>query len=678
MSISLPPSFSYSLPHSKVFIIGLAGGADSGKEAFCRVLIEQLQKSQVVDSSKALLLHLHDFYKELSDEDRTRVASGLYNFDHPDAFDWDLLAQVMDDIKEGNITKLPKFNFSTKRRSYETRSKDLESPSVVLLEGIFVLYSARIRDLLNMKLFVDLDDDMRLANRVARKVAESNPDPVDHILTEYVRYVKPAFDDFIQPSKKWADIIIPRGVENTPAIELITAHAADLLGRQQQSNSTRPSRMNSGSTVLQEMLAASNPSSACPSPRSASKTSGEAGSRSSMPSSPVPRKDVLSGSGDSVYKPVPEIGSQSSCTPTYLAAQPIDPANAANAHYRKLYMSHLLTSWVDRSFEFASYILISRVFTSSPLQSSFYGVTIEKDWAMIISGGHLEHLLPTMRRIDLVCKTLSPVLMGYLLLSPQLVITSAICGWTAASTIVEYILISQLHRDIAGLSVRAPYNPTPATACGEIEEVASVLVSAREYVRHKTLLATLSLAMLYMNVFSFGGTLTTLIGYNTGLWGIMKALAGIMGVSGTYVMPVLANKIGNVRTGLWSIWQLVLTLALVVLALTHRLSSVATSVLLFGGMTASRLGLWMFDIAENLILQDYTASMHITSITGWQYSMCNLFDLLQFMLMIVVSDPAKFLIPAGISFGFMVGGAMVYTWFVWKERGHLLHRIELK
>ncbi|KAI1316802.1 UMP-CMP kinase [Mortierella claussenii] len=331
MSISLPPSFNYSLPTARVFVIGLAGGADSGKvnhslltldyndhqEAFCRFLIEQLQKSQVVDSSKALLLHLHDFYRELSDEDRIRVASGLYNFDHPDAFDWDLLAQVMDDIKEGNVTQFPKFDFATKSRSYETRSKDLESPSVVLLEGIFVLYSQRIRDHLNMKLFVDVDDDARLVNRVARKVAEANPDPIDHILTEYVRFVKPAFDDFIQPSKKWADIIIPRGLENTPAIELITSHAADLLGRQQQSKSTRPSRMNSSSTVLQEMMSnsASNVSSACPSPRPHSKSAlnstslystAEPGSRSSMNSSPVPRKDVLSGSTDSLYKPVPE------------------------------------------------------------------------------------------------------------------------------------------------------------------------------------------------------------------------------------------------------------------------------------------------------------------------------------------------------------------------------------
>ncbi|KAG0001840.1 hypothetical protein BGZ65_003139 [Modicella reniformis] len=307
MSISLPPSFSFTVPLSSVFFIGLAGGADSGKEAFCRVLIQELQKNQVIDSNKALLLHLHDFYKELSDEDRVRASNGLYNFDHPDAFDWDLLALVMDDLKEGHLTNLPKFDFATKKRTYEMRLKDLEKPRVVLLEGIFVLYSQRIRELLNMKLFVDVDDDARLVKRVARKVSEPNPDSVDNILTEYVRFVKPAFDDFIQPSKKWADIIIPRGIENVTAIELITSHAADLLGRQQQPNSTRPSRLNSPS-VLQELKSAagSTTSSACPSPRPNSRTHSEGGTRPGLISSSVSGKGVLGGSTDSLYKPVPE------------------------------------------------------------------------------------------------------------------------------------------------------------------------------------------------------------------------------------------------------------------------------------------------------------------------------------------------------------------------------------
>ncbi|KAF9355686.1 UMP-CMP kinase [Mortierella sp. NVP85] len=300
MSISLPPSFSFTVPPSRVFFIGLAGGADSGKEAFCRVLIEQLQKNQVIDTNKALLLHLHDFYKDLSDEDRVRVASGLYNFDHPDAFDWDLLVRVMDDLKEGNLTTLPRFDFTTKKRTYETRPKGLEAPTMVLLEGIFVLYSQTIREHLNMKLFVDVDDDARLAKRVARKVAEPNPDPVDHILTEYVRFVKPSFDDFIQPSKKWADIIIPRGVENITAIQLITSHAADLLGRQQQPNSTRPSRTDSPGILDIRSAVGSATSSACPSPRPKSR------GLSGLPSSPVPGKSVLGGSTDSLFKPVPE------------------------------------------------------------------------------------------------------------------------------------------------------------------------------------------------------------------------------------------------------------------------------------------------------------------------------------------------------------------------------------
>ncbi|KAG0262254.1 UMP-CMP kinase [Mortierella polycephala] len=294
MSITLPSSFSYSLPPARVFIIGLAGGADSGKEALCRVLIEEFEKSQVVDSEMALLLHLQDFYMELSDENRTSAVNGHYNFDHPDAFDWDLLGEVIDNIKEGRISKLPKFDFTTKTRSYDTWSPDREIPSVVLLEGIFVLYNKRIRDQLNMKA------------RLTRKVAEPSPDSMDHILTEYVRFVKPAFDDFIQPSKKWADIIIPRGIENTAALKLITAHAVDLLGRQRpQSRSTRPSRMNSSSGLQVGSASGSASSSTCPSPR-AGATHNESGSRSNLAQSPVMRKDILTGVPDSAYNPVPQ------------------------------------------------------------------------------------------------------------------------------------------------------------------------------------------------------------------------------------------------------------------------------------------------------------------------------------------------------------------------------------
>jgi iron-regulated transporter 1 len=464
-------------------------------------------------------------------------------------------------------------------------------------------------------------------------------------------------------------------------------------------------------------------------------------------------------------------------------------------NHQKLYLSHALTSWTDRSFEFASYLLISRLYTSSLLQSSVYGLTttlaalvlsnqignwinilsrlntfrvtlvmqkisivvstvlfhylllpsqhnhsdnsdnsngdsslqksttsallyaviivlgctlklsfignsiaIEKDWAYIISEGHLEVLLPTMRRIDLVCKTVSPILVGFLLAIPSpLVASVVICAWTTVSAVVEYILVSQIHRDVPALYIRAaapntPSTPTPPTlgeeSNQEVDE--AVPVSFREYIHHKTFLITLSIGMLYINVLSFGGTMTSylvMIGYtNSTLLGIMKAVSGVMGVAGTYAMPLLAKRIGNVRTGLWSIWQLVLSLSLVLIAIAEKppnnnkdaTPTTVTSVLLFGGMAASRLGLWMFDLSESLILQDYTSSSHITSITGWQFSMCNLFDLLQFVLTIVWSDPGLFVIPAGISVGVIVGAAVVYTGFVWKDRGHLLHHIKLK
>ncbi|KAF9137720.1 hypothetical protein BG015_002631 [Linnemannia schmuckeri] len=295
-----------------------------------------------------------------------------------------------------------------------------------------------------------------------------------------------------------------------------------------------------------------------------------------------------------------------------------------------------------------------------------------------------------MRRIDLVCKTVSPIFVGYLLTTPSpFVATVAISTWTTVSAVVEYILVSQIHRDIPALHTRAPYTPPspPTAAPGEseqVEEEASVPVSFREYIHHKTFLITLSIGMLYINVLSFGGTMTsylTMIGYSNSLLGIMKAVSGAMGVAGTYVEPLLSKRIGNVRTGLWSIWQLALTLSLVLIAIAnkaHDMTLTTTSVLLFGGMAASRLGLWMFDLAESLILQEYTSSSHITSVTGWQYSMCNIFDLLQYVLTIVWSDPKVFVVPASISVGVVVAAAGVYTGFVWKDRGHLLHHIKLK
>ncbi|KAF9432379.1 Uridine-cytidine kinase 2 [Entomortierella beljakovae] len=273
MSLSLPESFSFELRKSRVFIIGIAGGADSGKEEFSKALIEQLQKkSAMIDRSKVLLLHLHDFYKELSDEDRVRASLGDYNFDHP-----------------GTTEQAP--------------TKDIAELNLVVLEGIFVLFEKETRDRLNMKLFIDADDDARLVNRVQRKTAEIKPDSVDQILMEYVKFVKPAFDNFVQPSKKWADIIIPHGVKNTTAIKLIVDHASDLLKQKQQINlrlahlSVTPVLSNAGS----------NSSSACPSPRfGRSPGNNDSPSRSSLTSSPVPRKDVLGGSNDNQFKPVPE------------------------------------------------------------------------------------------------------------------------------------------------------------------------------------------------------------------------------------------------------------------------------------------------------------------------------------------------------------------------------------
>ena len=116
---------------------------------------------------------------------------------------------------------MPVYDFSTHSRLFETVS--IYGAKVIIFEGIFALYDKKIRDLMDMRLFVDSDADVCLGRRLKRDIAERGRD-LDGVLAQYTRFVKPSFDDFIGPSKKWADIIIPRGLDNTIAIDVITKH----------------------------------------------------------------------------------------------------------------------------------------------------------------------------------------------------------------------------------------------------------------------------------------------------------------------------------------------------------------------------------------------------------------------------------------------------------------------
>ncbi|KAH6826781.1 uridine like 4 [Perilla frutescens var. hirtella] len=203
------------------FVIGVAGGAASGKTTVCDMIIEQLHDQRVI------LVNQDSFYHNLTPEELKKVNE--YNFDHPDAFDTEQLLCILEKLKHGQAVDVPKYDF----KSYKSDvfpARRVNPSDVIIIVGILVFHDPRVRDLMNMKIFVDADADVRLARRIRRDTVKNGRD-VGTVLDQYSRFVKPAFDDFILPTKKYADIIIPRGGDNPVAIDLIVQHLRTKLGQ---------------------------------------------------------------------------------------------------------------------------------------------------------------------------------------------------------------------------------------------------------------------------------------------------------------------------------------------------------------------------------------------------------------------------------------------------------------
>ncbi|KAL2632034.1 hypothetical protein R1flu_016720 [Riccia fluitans] len=203
------------------FVIGVAGGTASGKTTVCDMIIQQLHDHRVV------LVNQDSFYRGLTPEELRKV--GDYNFDHPDAFDTEQLLECLLQLKQCEPVQIPVYDFKTHQRSTNSVRK-VNAVDVIIMEGILVFHDHRVRDLMNMKIFVDTDADVRLARRIRRDTLERGRD-VQGVLEQYAKFVKPSFDDFVLPSKKYADVIIPRGGDNHVAIDLIVQHIRTKLGQ---------------------------------------------------------------------------------------------------------------------------------------------------------------------------------------------------------------------------------------------------------------------------------------------------------------------------------------------------------------------------------------------------------------------------------------------------------------
>ncbi|XP_014254572.1 probable uridine-cytidine kinase isoform X1 [Cimex lectularius] len=209
------------------FLIGVAGGTASGKSTVCKRIMEKLGQVDVDHAERKVVTISQDcFYRELSSAEKVKALKGQYNFDHPDAFNETLIYNTLTDILAGKKVTIPSYDYITNSRSDVMQT--IYPADVVLFEGILVFYFPEIRNLFHMKLFVDTDSDTRLARRVPRDINERGRD-LEQVLNQYMNYVKPAFEEFCLPTKKHADVIIPRGADNIVAIDLIVYHIWDIL-----------------------------------------------------------------------------------------------------------------------------------------------------------------------------------------------------------------------------------------------------------------------------------------------------------------------------------------------------------------------------------------------------------------------------------------------------------------
>jgi uridine kinase len=199
-------------------IIGIAGGSGSGKSTVARRVAESLGEAQVA------FLDMDAYYRDhrhLSLEERRRV-----NWDHPDAFDLALLAGHLEALGEGRAVDKPVYDFVAHLRAPETVR--VAPADVIVVDGILLLVDPAVRDMCDVKVFVDADADIRLIRRIRRDLVLRGR-PLDEILDQYLSTVQPMHLQFVEPSKRYADVIIPRGGENSVAIDLLLASIARRL-----------------------------------------------------------------------------------------------------------------------------------------------------------------------------------------------------------------------------------------------------------------------------------------------------------------------------------------------------------------------------------------------------------------------------------------------------------------
>jgi uridine kinase len=195
------------------FIVGIAGGSGSGKSTVARHVARALHAESVafIDMDAYYVNFAH-----LSFDERRKV-----NWDHPDAFDWPLLISHLERLAAGESIEKPVYDFVTHARSGTT--VDVQAARVIVVDGILLFTDQRVRDLCDVKIFVDADADLRLIRRIRRDTTKRGR-PLDEVIEQYLTTVQPMHLEFVEPTKRYADVIVPRGGQNAVAVDMIVSN----------------------------------------------------------------------------------------------------------------------------------------------------------------------------------------------------------------------------------------------------------------------------------------------------------------------------------------------------------------------------------------------------------------------------------------------------------------------
>lgn len=203
---------------NRPILIGICGGTGSGKSTVAKAIFESLPEKNIS------IIEQDAYYRDQSHllmEERVKT-----NYDHPLAFDTDLLVEHMATLLKGQSIEKPNYNFSMHTREEFTTT--IEAKDIIILEGIMILEEKRLRDLMDIKIFVDTDADVRIIRRIVRDIQERGR-TLDSVINQYLHTVKPAHEQFIEPTKKFADLIIPEGGYNKVAIDIMVAKVRSIV-----------------------------------------------------------------------------------------------------------------------------------------------------------------------------------------------------------------------------------------------------------------------------------------------------------------------------------------------------------------------------------------------------------------------------------------------------------------